>query len=166
MKVQLLNKKKHDRKKFDCGINTLNNYLNQTARQHDDIALSRTYVLTHSESSSEILAYYSLTVCHIHWDDIPEDLQKRYPSNGISAALIGRLAVDKRSQGKQYGTIMVIDAIKRIVSSSSALPHPVIIIDAINKRAKDLYIKFGFEEISPNSMRLYMPMTYARDMLY
>lgn len=166
MKVQVLNKKKHDRKSFDCGVDSLNTYLNNTARQHDNSDLSRTFVLTENESSDQILAYYSITTCHIYWDDIPENLQKDYPNNGISAALIGRLAVHKKEQRKGHGEFMVIDAIEKIIDSGSSVPHPAIVVDAIDDDAKRFYISFGFEEITPNSMRLFMPMRYAKDMLF
>ncbi len=40
-----LDKNKHDRKNFDCGIDALNNYLKLTANQQSTKNNSRTYIL-------------------------------------------------------------------------------------------------------------------------
>ncbi len=165
MMTQALNKKLHNRKQFDCGSEALNNYLKQTAKQHDDIDLSRCFVLTYPQDNGCIVGFYSLSVCYIKWDELPEQDQKKYPKNGISGALIGRLAVDKHHQRKGYGGYLLIDAITRIITSGADIPHPVIIVDAKNDQAKDFYLAFGFEEIAPNSNRLYMPTKHAKQML-
>lgn len=165
MKTQALNKKTHDRKTFDCGVEPLNKYLKQTAKQHDDVDLSRCFVLTNTEDAPCILGFYSLSVCYIKWDELPEKHQKKYPKNGISGALIGRLAIDKHHQRKGYGAFLLMDAITKIIVSGVDVPHPVIIVDAKDEQAKAFYLTFGFEEIAPSGSRLYMPTQYAREML-
>lgn len=165
MKIQPLNKSRHNRKKFNSGVDALNNYLNQTARQHDELDISRTYVLTHTENSEDILGFYTLSVCHIRWDELPSEHQKKYPKNGISAAMIGRLAVDKSHQRKGNGAFLLIDAITKIITSGAEVAYPAIIVDAKDEHAKRFYEEFGFEEIAPNSHRLYMPTKYAKTMI-
>lgn len=165
MKIQALDKNKHNRKQFDCGVEALNQYLKQTARQHDDIDLSRCFVLTSESNDKVILGFYSLSVCYIRWDELPEKQQKKYPKNGISGALIARLAMNKEDQKKGYGAFLLIDAITKIITSGTDVPHPVIIVDAKDDQAKAFYLTFGFEEIAPSSQRLYMPTQYAKEMI-
>lgn len=165
MKIQALNKKLHNRNQFDCGNESLNKYLKQTAKQHDDVDLSRSFVLTDPQDDARIVGFYSISVCHIKWDDLPEKDQKKYPRHGISGALIGRLAVDKNHQRKGYGGDLLIDAITKIITSGAEVPHPIIIVDAKDDKAKAFYLQFGFEEIAPNTKRLYIPTKYAKAML-
>ncbi len=163
MKIQALDKNKHNRKQFDCDVVPLNKYLQQTAKQHDDVDLSRCFVLTQDDAC--ILGFYSLSVCHIKWDELPEKHQKKYPKNGITGVLIARLAVDKQHQRKGYGGDLLMDAIHKIITSGVDVPHPVIIVDAKDEQAKAFYLQFGFEEIAPSSNRLYIPTQHARNMI-
>lgn len=165
MQITQLDKKQHNRKNFDCGTPALNEYLRQTARQHDELDLSRSYVLTEEEFPSDILGYYTLSVCNINWPELPANLQKKYPKQGISAALIGRLAIHEKKQRNGLGELLLIDAIQRVIQSSADVPLPVIVVDAKNEKAKAFYTKYGFEEIAPSSNRLYLPTKYAKEML-
>ena len=163
MNIQLLNKKLHVRKNFDCNIPELNQYLSKTASQHDKADLSRTYIFTKNKDDTVIQGFYTLSTCHIIWSEIPDSLQKKYPRNGITAALIGRLAIDKTKQNQGLGSLLVIDAIAKIVNST--VPCPVIIVDSKNDKAKQFYLKLGFEELSPQNSRLFMSTKYAKEML-
>lgn len=165
MKVQALDKNKHDRNSFDCGKPALNKYLQQTARQHNDIDLSRTFVLTDTETENAILGFYTLTLCNIQWEELPDPMKKKYPSTGVSAALIGRLAIDKNEQKKGLGGTLLLDAIKRVLGSGESLPFPAIIVDAKDDDAKKFYEAYDFEEIHPGSNRLYIPSKHAKNMI-
>jgi len=56
--IELLTKT-HNRTDFDCGKETLNRYLQQTARQHQQKGIARTWVLIDSEQPSHIIGYLS-----------------------------------------------------------------------------------------------------------
>ena len=166
MQIATLDKKKHDRSKFDCGDNSLNNYLKNTSGQHDEKHLSRTFVLVSEQSPTEIKGYYSLALCTVEFKDVPASIAKKYPNNTLfHCALIGRLAVKKNLQGQGLGSILLIDAVKKAVHSSMEIPTPMIIVDAKNDRAKKLYQDMGFEEFPHIRNRLMMPMTDAIAML-
>ncbi|MFI3247356.1 MAG: GNAT family N-acetyltransferase [Ferrimonas sp.] len=159
MEISKLDKKKHERKTFDCGVAPLNAYLKQTARQHDTVDYAHTYVLTSAEHA--IIGYYTLSTCTIRLTELPEPLNKRYPTN-LQCVLIGRLAVDQKHQQRGHGSTLLMNAIARIVEAD--MPLPLLIVDAKDEQAKRFYEAFGFELISPNSMRLYMPLSHARTM--
>ncbi|MBD1389379.1 GNAT family N-acetyltransferase [Neiella sp. HB171785] len=165
MQITQLDKTRHNREKFDCGVRALNEYLKKTARQHDRLDLSRTFVLTDQNSPQDILGFYSLSTCRIDWPELPENLRKKYPNTSMSAALIGRLAVDLKKQGQGYGGDLLIDAITNIVSSVAHLALPLIVVDAKDDKAQRYYEKFGFEPIAPSSRRLFMTVKHAKEML-
>ena len=50
----------HNRRGFDCGEQELNSYLRNTARQHSEKGISRTFVIVDDENPSEILGFFSL----------------------------------------------------------------------------------------------------------
>lgn len=56
-KIELLSRA-HDREGFDCGSEPLNAYFRQTARQHTERGISRTFVMV-EEEAGEVLAQLS-----------------------------------------------------------------------------------------------------------
>ena len=64
MKTVVLDRKKHLRKEFDCGVGALNNYLCVMANQQTLRDNSRTYILEDNEKPGRIIAYYTLAMTH------------------------------------------------------------------------------------------------------
>ncbi len=83
---------------------------------------------------------------------------KRLPHYPVPAAILGRLAVDRRYQGRGLGALMLADAIKRLVRASESLAIYALIADAKNDGAKAFYEHFGFQAFPDASMRLFMPL--------
>lgn len=162
MNIQPLDKNFHDRTNFDCNEPSLNKYLQTIARQHDALDLSRTFVMTTDKDDPNIIGYYTLTTCHIDISSVPESLRKKYSSQGIQGALIGRLAINKNNQNQGLGTNLLMDAMNRIVQSSFGIPYPLIVIDPKNSRVKEFYREFGFEEISPGDNRMYIRLSEVK----
>ncbi|MEQ2026953.1 GNAT family N-acetyltransferase [Xenorhabdus szentirmaii] len=164
MKIVRLDKKQHIRSHFDCGEPALNNYLKAISGQHDKKDLSRTFVLVSSQNESQIKGFYSLALCTVELNELPENISKKYLSS-LHCALIGRLAVSKQFQQQRLGEILLIDAIRKAIESSKSIPTPMIIVDAKNDVAKKFYINVGFQEFPQLSGRLFMPMAVAIEML-
>ena len=164
MKIVKLDKKQHDKKNFDCGVESLNNYLKSISGQHDKKDLSRTFVLVSEQRPSQIKGFYSLTLCTVELESLPPDIAKKYP-NTIHCALIGRLAVNKSSQRQGIGSILLIDAIKKAIKSSTNIPTPMIIIDAKTPIARQIYLDMGFSSFPVDSDRLFMTMRDATEMI-
>jgi len=55
-----LDKNKHDRNYFDCGVEALNNYLKVMASQQSKKDNTRTFVLTDENKPERIIGYYTL----------------------------------------------------------------------------------------------------------
>ncbi|OTA21921.1 acetyltransferase [Xenorhabdus beddingii] len=164
MQIENLNKNKHDRNNFDCGEPELNNYLKTVSGQHDKKDLSRTFVLTSSQNECQIKGYYSLALCTVELNELPEKIAKKYPV-ALHCALIGRLAISKSLQRQGLGEILLIDAIRRATESSRSIPTPMIIVNAKNDIAKKLYTNMGFQEFPREKSKLFMTMASAIEML-
>lgn len=59
--IELLNKS-HNREGFDCDNTALNQFLQQTARQHIQKGISRTVVLIDSDRPQEIIGFFTWRV--------------------------------------------------------------------------------------------------------
>ncbi|MGI2193990.1 GNAT family N-acetyltransferase [Shewanella baltica] len=164
MEITTFDKNKHDRKSFDCGNVELNNYLKCTSGQHEKKDISRTYVLFSEQNPSQIKGYYTIAVAQVSLSELPTEIAKKYPSE-ITCSLIGRLAVNHTCQRQGLGSVLLIDAIKRIIQASSAIPVPMIIVQAKNEDAKRFYIDSGFVSFPDNPLKLMMTLANARAML-
>ena len=73
-----LDKKKHNRNRFDCGVDVLNNYLRIMANQQSSKDNTRTFVLEDETNPSYIIGYYTLTMTSIDLNSLPIKLQKKH----------------------------------------------------------------------------------------
>lgn len=77
--VELLDRS-HDREQFDCGNEALNQFLKQTARQHVQKGISRTFVLIDSARPQEIIGFFTLTLCEVRLQELSQKWAKKYPT--------------------------------------------------------------------------------------
>lgn len=102
MNTVLLDKAKHDRNRFNCGIEALNNYLKVMATQQSKKDNSRTFVLEDDNDNSHIIGFYTLTMTPIDLKALPDKLQKKNQSP-TSGGLIAHLAINDRYKGQGFG---------------------------------------------------------------
>jgi GNAT superfamily N-acetyltransferase len=155
-----LDKKRHDRNYFDCGIGALNNYLRLMANQQSSKDNSRTYVLEVPKNAKHIIGFYTLTMVTVDLSTLPDTLQKRH-QNHHSAGLIARLAVDKRYAHKGFGTWLLVDALKKLLMASDTVAFPIIIVDA-KEGVSAFYRKFGFTPFKHEKNKLFISVADVR----
>ncbi|OAD23290.1 GCN5-related N-acetyltransferase [Candidatus Thiomargarita nelsonii] len=158
-----LDKKKHNRKRFDCGVEALNNYLCLLANQQSSKDNTRTFVLEDESHSENIIGYYTLTMTPIDLEALPTQLQKRH-QNAKAGGLLARLAVDKRYAKQGFGEWLLIDALKKRLSASETVAFPLIIVDA-KEGAISFYEKFGFRAFLDTSNKLFITVADVRKSL-
>jgi predicted N-acetyltransferase YhbS len=150
--------RQHDRKNFSCGVDALDRYLRELALQDVKRRISNCFVAM--DTAGAIVGYYTLAACSIPLSDIPEDNKRQLPRYGmISAALIGRLAVDGRYHGKGLGGALVIDAALRANQSEAAIF--ALLVDAKDSSAAAFYRRFGFQSLSQRPLTLLLPLATA-----
>ncbi|MEZ8968125.1 GNAT family N-acetyltransferase [Vibrio breoganii] len=154
MNTVLLEKAKHYRSRFNCGIKALNNYLTVMASQQAKKDNTRTFVLEDDNNSSHIIGFYTLTMTPIDLKALPNKLQKKHQSS-TSGGLIARLAVDERYKGKGFGEWLLIDSLRKLLAASDSVGFPIIIVDA-KDGAKDFYERYGFRAFQDAENKLFI----------
>jgi len=155
--------KQHNRKKFNCGTPALDTYLKNTARQHLERGISRTYALTDKNTTTDIIGHHTLTLSEVH-APIGSSLHNKYPHK-LPSLKIARLAVDSQYQGRGIGGYLLADVMQKALQAHEVAPLIGIIVDAKNQKAKDFYLPYGFLEAAGEEDELYLwlPMKTITD---
>jgi len=150
----------HNRESFDCGVESLNDFLKRFAKQNDKKGLGRTYVAV-NESHERICGYYTIASGAVSFETIPENLP-RYP---VPVIHLGRLAVDKDFQGQRVGKVLLADALRRAVKIAEELGVYAVEVYALTETAKEFYTKFGFSALRDERLHLYLSIKKIRILL-
>jgi GNAT superfamily N-acetyltransferase len=155
-RIELL-AERHVRTGFDSGKASLNDWLARMALQQQRKSYVRTRVLIVDEEPGRILGYYALTPCEVDTEHMPT--AKRLPRR-VGGILLARLAVDRSTQGRGYGELLLADAIETARASIGAIGGFGLFADAIHDRAATFYHRFGFESFRDDPLRLFRPVTW------
>jgi GNAT superfamily N-acetyltransferase len=148
----------HDRREFSCGVAALDRYLRELATQDVRRRISNCFVAC--DVTGTIAAFYTFAATSLPLSDIPAEDAKRLPRYSLlPAGLIGRLAVDRRFQGRRLGGALVIDAARRAGGSDPAIY--ALVVDAKDETAAAFYEHLGFRRFVSRSMSLYLPIATA-----
>ncbi|MCD4832049.1 MAG: GNAT family N-acetyltransferase, partial [Anaerohalosphaeraceae bacterium] len=158
--VELLSRS-HKRDNFDCGEESLNEFIKRYARQNAAKDVSRTYVFL-DEDTAGIVGYYTLASGSVSFRTMPKEVGRKLPRYPIPAAHIGRLAIDRGSQGQGLGAVLLADAFKRICKVSEQMGICVVTVQALNVKARSFYEAFGFQSFKDDPLHLYMPLSAVR----
>jgi predicted GNAT family N-acyltransferase len=96
--------------------------------------------------------------------ELPEAVTKklpRYPN--VPAALLGRLAVDRKCKGQGLGEHLLLDAMSKVLTLSKTMGTVVLVIDAKSEKSAGYYQARGFIPFASAPLRLFMHLnTIAR----
>lgn len=155
--------KQHIRVDFDCGEDTLNEYLIRYALQNQREDNSRTFVAT--KDSTTVAGFYSLTNGQTLHQDATEAVKKRQPQYPIPVLVIARLAVDGQHKGLGLGFSLLMDCLRRCSHISDNTGVRAVMVEALNDDARNFYLKFGFESSPTNQNRLFLTLKTIRQAL-
>ena len=148
----------HDRAAFSCGVEALDRYLKQQARQDARNRVAAPFVLL-DRASGQIMGYYTLSAFAVELTELPSALRKRLPRYPqVPAVLLGRLAVDQRFAGQGWGKALLIDALRRTLEHSRQIAAMAIVVDAKDDAARGFYEQFGFQRLVDHEQRLFLAM--------
>ena len=147
----------HDRASFSCGEPSLDRYIRRQASQDARRRIARVFAAL-GDPVQQIAGYYTLSAASFEKNDLPIDLAKRLPHYPVPAAVIGRLAVDLRSQGCGLGEALLLDAIHRVVRAGDTIGVYAIVVDALHERASAFYERYGFTPFPSAPRRLFLPL--------
>lgn len=160
--LERLDKKRHDRKRFTCGNDDLDEYLHKTARQAGDAGTAVCYVLIDPGDPGRIVGYFTLTQHAV--DPGPENtaLFERQPriarTLAVPTTLLGRLAIDRDYQGAGLGSALLARALEISLAAADVVASTAVVVDPIDARARAFYEGFGFELLNGETGRLFLTM--------
>ena len=146
----------YKREKFDCGKQTLNNYVQRNVTKDVNAGVCTCFVIVNDENC--VIGYYTLSTESIPKSDAPIEFLKKIKYQYIPVILLGRLAIDKNEFGKGYGKFLLIDSLKRSLDvAKNQIGAVAVIVDPIDEEAINFYSKYGFI-LLPSSGRMFMSM--------
>ena len=142
---------------FDCGQPALNNYLINTAKQHDTKNITRSFCAIKEDS---IIGYYSLSNATVDISNLSPEITKRYklPKHSMPVVRLCRLAIDSKAQRQGVGEKLLIDALKKVLAVAQVSGCVGMIVDAKDHAAADYYQAYGFVSAPDNPLLLFMPL--------
>lgn len=154
----------HDRAGFDCGEASLNEFLQQRARQNAERNLDVTHVVVTDPGETAILGYYTLLVRSIERESFAS--AKKLPPGEIGVALLARLAVSRTAQAQGIGTQMLLRAIVQTERAARDLGIHALVVHALHESAKAWYLglDFGFELLTDNPLHLCLSVGKIRQL--
>lgn len=160
--IESFDRRKHDRSQFDCGVPSLNHYIQRQISNDIRRNLARCSSAVRASDTGNprrMAGYYTLSAHSVNTELLPEDLAKcPYPT--VPAVLIGRLAVCKSFQGNQLGVQLVISALRKSIELHDKLGIQLVVVDPLGEDVVDFYGKFGFQEFGEG--RLLLPIKTAK----
>ena len=151
----------HDRTAFDCGKESLNQWLKHRAGQWERKELVRCYVAVPS-AQARVVGFYAVSSHHVSYELLPVDQAKGLPQIDVPVVLLGRLAVDRTVQGQGLGRVLLVDVLRRAEWLAGQLGIRAVEVDAIDDDARRFYLKFGFTPLADDPNHLFLPMHVIR----
>ncbi len=156
--------KHHDRDGFDCGSEALNRFLKQTARQHIQKGISRTFVFVDTNQPEKIIGFFTLTLCEIRVEKLPLRFNKKYPRI-IPSLKLARLAVNTANQRQGIGQALLFEAMKRALVVAENARGIGLFVDAKDEFARTYYERYGFINLQNTPLELFLPLSTIMEML-
>ena len=145
----------HNRNTFTSGTEALDRYLRTQASQDARKHIAAPFVLVLPDGM--VAGYYTLSATAVKLAELPAEVSRRLPRYPIvPATLLGRLAVDRRLQGRGYGRFLLADALFRALRSEIA--SFAVIVEAKDDAARRFYERESFLPFPEMPMKLFLPM--------
>lgn len=129
----------HDPASFACGQPSLDDWLRRRALGNQQTGASRTYVVA---DGSRIVAYYALASGALACAGATGSIRRNMPEP-IPMAILGRLAIDTRYQGRGLGRALFRDAALRVLSAADAIGIRGLMVHALSDEAARFYQAIG-----------------------
>ena len=136
---------------FDCGEKQLNKFLKEFARINETQHISKTFLFCEDE---KLIGYFTLCSSSIEVDLLPQETSISLPKYNVPTILLARFAVAKEYQGQGYGKEMMKEVIRLVNRVSEYIGVYGITVDT-KEKAKDFYIKYGFNVLNSNCLLLH-----------
>ena len=132
--------KKHDRKSFDCGDPSMNDFFARYARQSHESGAAKTFLAIDNRDNRTILGFYSLAPGAVAYSDTPELVRRGLARHDVPGFRLARIAIDLRWPGQGLGGQLLAAAARRCLRAATEVGGVVLIIDA-KKRTRGSVVR-------------------------
>ena len=157
--------KQADTAAFDCGQTPLNDYIHRYATQDVRRNVARVFVISPQDDPSHVAGFYTLSAASVQCTELPAQIAKKLPRYPIPVALVGRLAVSQDYQGQGLGSVLLIDACKKVLQAREMLAVTGVLVEAKDSKAVSFYKHMGFMSLSSQEQRLFLPMQVIQNLV-
>jgi GNAT superfamily N-acetyltransferase len=152
----------HDVSQFDNGKHpSLDAWLKDRALASEGMS-ARTYVVCARDAPQRIAGYYAISTAMEQRISLPNAKLRRALPDQVPLLLIGRLAVDRRYQGKGLGADLLSDGVRRCLEVSEIAGVRAIIAHAIDDDAVRFYQHHGFLRCPLGDRVMLLPIEVVR----
>ncbi|MBP9148040.1 MAG: GNAT family N-acetyltransferase [Rhodoferax sp.] len=145
----------HDRHNFDCGEPALNAFLQRQANQMNRKGFGKTCVAL-ADDGVTVVGFVTVSAGQVQAVQLPEHHKlPRYPAPVLR---VGRLAVDKRAQGRGLGQQLMAFALQLALDFSKQVGLYAVIVDAKHDKARLFYEGLGFSPSLDDLLCLFLPI--------
>jgi GNAT superfamily N-acetyltransferase len=155
--------RRHDRKRFDCGVAELNDYLDRYARQNHVSGGAKTFVAVSPSEPARVLGFYSISPGAIEFAHVPASLTRKLGRYDVPVFRLGRLAVDRPMQGLGLGGDLLLSAGMRALAVAAEVGGIALAIDAKDEAAARWYERFGALPLLDDPLKLILPLSVIAD---
>lgn len=148
----------HNISDFDCGVDTLNSWLKERAIKNHTLDASRCFVIC---EDNNVIGYYALATGSVDNKEAAGKIKRNMP-NPIPVLVLGRLAIDKKHQGKRLGSHLLKDCLLRTLTVSEHVAFKALLVHALSEEAKEFYENYGFKTSPINFMTLFLSVSDIR----
>jgi len=142
---------KHQLSSFDCGVTSLNKWLQKCAIKNDHSGISRTYVIGNDQT---VIGYYCLATGAIGHTEAKAFGRNR--PDPIPVLVLSRLAVHKDHHNQGIGRALLRDAVLRSLQASQIAGVSALLVHALCETDRRFYLSNGFLESPINPGILYL----------
>ena len=152
----------HDLSDFASGKLELDSWLVRHGLVAQQMDSARTFLLMLDQ---RVVGYFALTMGSVRRAEPPTKLVRGLPSYPVGMVLLARLAVERGSQGRGFGALLLAEALRKAVMAGEAAAARLVVVDAIDERAAAFYARYGFVTAPEHPLRLYRQMKDIRQSL-
>ena len=151
----------HDISGFDCGVSSLNDWLQRYALKNQDSDISRTFVFC---DDGRVIGYYCLSASGADRNLLPKKIARGKP-NPVPVVLLGRLGISVDYQGEGLGSVLLKDSFVRVLSVLDVIGFSSILVHALDSGVVDFYVRNGFAISPEDSLILFCTIKEMREVI-
>jgi GNAT superfamily N-acetyltransferase len=154
--------REHDVEAFQCGEPELDEWLQRHALAAQASDSARVFAAILPDRVT-VVAFYAVTAAQVLPSAATARTMQGQPRNRpVPAVLLARFGVDERYQGQGLGRSLLQDAMIRSAAAADIIGARVILVHAKTERARDFYLRFGFEPSPTDPLHLLILMKDVR----